>query len=273
LIVDSSLVSSDDAALGRTGANRDCIPPANDQTAALCPRCQAKLIDPQGLGWCKECGYCKSTEQDKKRVPEQPPANDQTAALCPRCQAKLIDPQGLGWCKECGYCKSMEEDKKRVPEQAAAPQQISPLGVVEFAQMARKMPGWAWVIVGGMLAVAFLNSMMNVLLPDKGLARALWSTMQIAGGVLMIFTAQFWSLVMFAPSDDTLHFKDAILPGRLWVMTLQKLPGTRGQLWLASWGLACILSGIILVGGLGYWVTCIAKKSAEPPPATSTQAP
>jgi hypothetical protein len=25
-----------------------------------CPRCQKPLIDPDGLGWCKSCGYCKS---------------------------------------------------------------------------------------------------------------------------------------------------------------------------------------------------------------------
>jgi len=25
-----------------------------------CPRCQAPLIDPHGICWCKECGFCRS---------------------------------------------------------------------------------------------------------------------------------------------------------------------------------------------------------------------
>ncbi len=35
-----------------------------------CPRCQQPLIDPEGLGWCRGCGYCRSlVETEKKIVP------------------------------------------------------------------------------------------------------------------------------------------------------------------------------------------------------------
>jgi hypothetical protein len=30
-----------------------------------CPRCHKPLIDPNGLGWCKTCGYCRSLELEK----------------------------------------------------------------------------------------------------------------------------------------------------------------------------------------------------------------
>jgi hypothetical protein len=36
--------------------------------AALCPRCKTKLIDAAGLGWCAECGYCQSLEDDKDKI-------------------------------------------------------------------------------------------------------------------------------------------------------------------------------------------------------------
>jgi ribosomal protein L37E len=36
------------------------------QTA--CPRCGSKLIDAQSLGWCSKCGYCRSLEEDAKKV-------------------------------------------------------------------------------------------------------------------------------------------------------------------------------------------------------------
>lgn len=48
---------------------------------ALCPRCQGKLIDPQGMGWCRACGYCKSIEDDKGLAAVQKPAARQPSAL------------------------------------------------------------------------------------------------------------------------------------------------------------------------------------------------
>lgn len=31
----------------------------------LCPRCESKLVNPQDLGWCPKCGYCRSLEADQ----------------------------------------------------------------------------------------------------------------------------------------------------------------------------------------------------------------
>jgi hypothetical protein len=31
--------------------------------ARHCPRCEARLIDPNGFGLCSECGYCRSLEE------------------------------------------------------------------------------------------------------------------------------------------------------------------------------------------------------------------
>jgi hypothetical protein len=45
-----------------------------------CPRCQKPLVDPQGLGWCKACGYCRSLADSEKQAPEpvQAPAKPNT---------------------------------------------------------------------------------------------------------------------------------------------------------------------------------------------------
>ncbi len=42
---------------------------APEDTAApvdptLCPRCGNKLANPEGLGWCSKCGYCRSIEEE-----------------------------------------------------------------------------------------------------------------------------------------------------------------------------------------------------------------
>jgi hypothetical protein len=194
------------------------------------------------------------------------PETGEAVQQCPKCHSKLIDPHGLGWCKACGYCKSLSEDKARVPlDVKPAPSQPSVLGLVEFGQLLAQLPNWAWVLIGGVAMVAAIDIPLSMALQGDGLPRAIFSTLQIVLGVLMIVAAQTWSLVLLAPSDDKLGIKEAMLPSRLWGMTVKQLPETRGQVWLASWGLACILSAIFIVGGLTHWLSYLPKK-VEPPP-------
>src|SRR5260370_41891839 len=51
-------------------------PTAEPTPAAVpCPRCGGKLTNPEGLGWCPSCGYCRSLEQDaNKAALAAPPA-------------------------------------------------------------------------------------------------------------------------------------------------------------------------------------------------------
>src|SRR5437867_13024575 len=37
-------------------------------SAAACPRCNGKLTNPESLGWCPSCGYCRSLEEDSKKA-------------------------------------------------------------------------------------------------------------------------------------------------------------------------------------------------------------
>jgi hypothetical protein len=47
----------------------------SDIVAAVtpCPRCQQPLVDPNGLGWCKACGYCKSLAESETTAAKAPP--------------------------------------------------------------------------------------------------------------------------------------------------------------------------------------------------------
>jgi hypothetical protein len=47
------------------------------ETATSCPRCQKPLIDPNGLGWCKACGYCRSLNESEATAAQE------QAALAP----------------------------------------------------------------------------------------------------------------------------------------------------------------------------------------------
>lgn len=47
---------------------------APPSAAVPCPRCQQPLIDPNGLGWCKACGYCRSLAESEKQAGPAPQA-------------------------------------------------------------------------------------------------------------------------------------------------------------------------------------------------------
>src|SRR5438128_8797477 len=51
----------------------------------ICPRCQSKLTNPEGLGWCSRCGYCRSLEEEKPVAAplptEQPATSKKPSAL------------------------------------------------------------------------------------------------------------------------------------------------------------------------------------------------
>jgi hypothetical protein len=42
--------------------------PAAPAAPTVCPRCDGKLTNPEGLGWCPGCGYCRSLEEEGKTV-------------------------------------------------------------------------------------------------------------------------------------------------------------------------------------------------------------
>jgi hypothetical protein len=42
--------------------------PPVDSAPTSCPRCGGKLINPESLGWCPKCRYCRSLEEDAPKV-------------------------------------------------------------------------------------------------------------------------------------------------------------------------------------------------------------
>jgi hypothetical protein len=54
--------------------HRECE--SADDPQPPCPRCGGKLVNPEGLGWCPRCGYCKSLVEDSAQgaLPSAPPS-------------------------------------------------------------------------------------------------------------------------------------------------------------------------------------------------------
>jgi len=212
------------------------------------------------------------SSSDVTTIPPPAEAAPEDAAPCPQCSAKLIDPNGLGWCRACGYCRSLEVERKSRPlQRPALPATTSPMALLECGRMLARAPAWVWVLLTGVVTVVVCSLPPSLSLPEDSLSRCLWCTGQLVVGVLLILVGQAWALMLVADSDDRLGVKDVVVSARLWAVALKRLPETRRQLWLASWGLTAVLSALFLIGGLSHWFTYLRRPA--PPPAVEATAP
>lgn len=175
-------------------------------------------------------------------------------SACPCCESKLIDPESLALCPKCGWCRSLAETAQWSARPVHPTRPPSRLGGQEFLELLFKSPGWLWILAGGILLNGVITVVAGSLLPSEGLFRALWTTGQIAVGLLLILGAQAWALVLFAPTDDKLGAKDLFLSGRLWGLILKRLPATQWQVGFAVWGLTLVISAAGWIGGLAYYL-------------------
>lgn len=205
-------------------------------------------------------------QPDGEQQEANPAATPATkAGACPKCGGKLINPDELGWCPKCGYCQSLEADAgTKALLGTSKVTKVSPFGVVEFGQLLSRVPSWLRILLFGCVVLAVVSTVAGYCLPRDSIWRALWSSIQLAGGLISIFAAQCLALSIIAPEDDKLGPRDLIIPGRLWKLTLARLPETRKQTWMGAWGACAGLTAVFLVGGLDYWFQFYKpKKLAE----------
>jgi hypothetical protein len=182
-------------------------------------------------------------------------------AACPRCDGKLTDPGGLGWCPGCGYCRSLAEGSAPTASVEPRPKQApSTLGASELGLAMRHVPGWAWVLLGGVLVVGGTSAAADSLLEEDGLVRALWSALQMLLCLIGLVAAQLWAVLLIGAREEGLGARDIILPGRQWRAALRRLPATRKPVWLGAWSLTGLVCAAIVVGGFGYWLEAVKEK-------------
>jgi hypothetical protein len=204
------------------------------------------------------------------------------SSKCPRCQQLLVDPHGLGWCQECGYCRSLgPEQARKAPsaKQSKPTKQAKPTkptkqpkpGAPALPAKLLGVPVWCLVALLSMVAVAMSVYLAERRVELRPLSRALWATIQIGGGMALLFIGKFTALLQIAPEDPNLTFKDAILPGHIYGPMLKRLPATRWSLYLICWGMTLIVTANVCIGGLGHWFKFVKgeasfKQSYYPPP-------
>ena len=196
-------------------------------------------------------------------VPAEGEAPDAHAdrSLCPRCGGKLLNPDGLGWCNDCGYCRSVEKAEAvvgpPVEDESPRPKRLAWLGATDFGEALKRMPGWGWVLLGGMAVVGGASVAADYLLPEEGWPRALCSALQMVLSIVGLIAAQLWAVILIGSREDGLGAKDLILGGRVWRATLKRLPATRAPVWLGAWCLTALVCGAAIIGGFDYWLEAV----------------
>lgn len=184
-----------------------------------------------------------------------------TTTPCPKCTQPLTDAAGLGWCPACGYCRTLAESPSQESLKLPDPEPIRP--AEEYT-----IPNWVWPLALGIALAIGVSVWANKKVLETPFQRALWASLQIAGGILILFVGQFITLMRLAPEDEKLGFKDVILPFRLYGLAFKRLPKFSLSVWCLGWGLAVILCGFFLIGGLDHWLTYVKsnKDKQQPPP-------
>jgi hypothetical protein len=149
----------------------------------------------------------------------------------------------------CGYCRSYDGPG---PKEAPPPKPRS--GAADFFDAMQNMPTWVWLLFTGVFVLIAVAFTADYHLPPNSRPRALWATIQLGLGLAAFIGAQTWALIKLMPRTDRLSAIDALYPLRLWPAIFEELPDTCRPLCLAAWGLTAVLSAVLVVGGLSYWL-------------------
>jgi ssDNA-binding Zn-finger/Zn-ribbon topoisomerase 1 len=169
---------------------------------------------------------------------------------CPKCQLPMWVVTGARWCSRCGH-REMCDDTPLPGATAAAGAAAKG---VEWKSALRVVPRWAWVLMGGLLAVVLGSLDAGLLLPPDCFARAAWTTAQVVTGLVGMVLAQVSVCSLLGAHKEGVSLWDLVVPERVWRLALKRLPQTQGQVCAAAWSLALVVCGLIFINGLTYFL-------------------
>jgi hypothetical protein len=186
---------------------------------------------------------------------------------------------GWNWCSQCGYREEGQEpDPVVTRDQTPAPK--SRASSSELSLACRAIPSWGWFLIFGLCLVAAISFIADYTLPDNSRPRAVWSTVQVLGGLIVFLITGMAVSARFRAMHEQLGIVDYLLPDRVWTLAVKNLPATRWYICTGAWAMMAILCGAIWVGGLTYWLPTksrskgghdFAKKTVRGPLATDEE--
>jgi hypothetical protein len=172
---------------------------------------------------------------------------------------------GWKWCQRCGHREEGQEPDPAIAlDPSSTRRSRSGAPSSELALAFRVIPSWGWFLLVGLCCVAALSLIADYNLPENSRVRAIWSTLEVVGGLLAFLIAGVAATTRFGPMHESLGLMDMLLPDRVWVLAIKRLPATRWHVCTGAWSATAVLCGILCVGGLTYW---LPSKKSPPKPA------
>lgn len=175
---------------------------------------------------------------------------------CPNCGSR--EPWGRSsWCPACGYYPALGGTSLRTAEQVEADSAVQGEAWETIHKgpenLAEAIPQWAWLAVGGTVAILALNIAARFMLPLKPSHRTLCTLLEFTGGFIAAAISHFSAYLFAACKSDKLGPFDFFMkPIEMWKPTFAKMPeGTRRVCGMA-WGTTLMFCGLVIMAGFAF---------------------
>jgi hypothetical protein len=136
----------------------------------------------------------------------------------------------------------------------------------EFQNWWEAIPGWIWVLSGGIVALAVMSVTVRLVFAESDI-RGIWTLAQMALGLIVLGVAHFAAYMHGVAKSDRIGPLDAIMrPLAIWQPTLLDLPNTTRTVCLAAWGLIAVPLAYVVIDGVDYAALLTPKKEVAEKP-------
>ena len=171
---------------------------------------------------------------------------------CEKCGAPITTHESLV-CRKCGWYASIgsyvEIDKSwevatdpgLEAEEEALPQEKA------------KLPTWAWILTGCIVAVVVESVAVRVLTPSGSSLRTVWSLSQLAIGFVAFGVCHTYAYVLVMRDEADVKLMDYLLrPIKTWSSVIRELPLRSWVCYYGLSGLVAAAMAMLVIGGIPY---------------------
>jgi hypothetical protein len=175
----------------------------------------------------------------------------------------------MGLCPRCGFCRSLEVDGAAALAAAGRPRLVGDWR--ELPHALRAAPAAFVAVAVAFAAVVPLALVADRHFPPGSRERALWSAGHLACGVLLLAAGQAWAVAILKQLKERVGWGDMLSPLQLWGLAARRLPETAWPVGLGCSGALAVLSAVVWVGGLSYWLRLDSGPDTDGPPAQAAR--
>lgn len=176
--------------------------------------------------------------QELETVEQQP--------TCGKCGT--FESWGTGtWCPVCGYYPKFDEAPEEIDRSLQGTEEVVCENWWEV------IPRWAWILIGGAVAILVGSIAVRVYYHFYGGRRGYWATRQLFLGCAITIAAHCRAAFIGLNKDHKLTPSDVfIAPIATWNRSIKMLPKSRIQIWMAGWGIMLMVTAMVIIGGIRY---------------------